>query len=71
MASLNTLPKRHLVSLPLPSGFDLWLTENYFSVYKDSIKPSCFQWGDIPSDQVLCTVQLSGKPVSLFNSFRF
>lgn len=60
----DRLTTRTLVKLPLPSGFDLWLSENYFTPHKDYLPDAQFQWGDIPSNDVLCTVQMSMITVS-------
>lgn len=53
------LQERHLIVLPLCAAFEDWLDPHYFSVFKDAILPAYFQWGDIGSNDVLCTVQLS------------
>lgn len=62
--------ERILVKLPLPSGFDQWLSKNDFTVLKDHLPSAEFQWGDVASDKVLCTVQMSGiTTVSLLTSY--
>lgn len=60
----NLRAKRILVKLPLPGGFDQWLSEDYFTVLKDHLPNSPFQWGDVASNEVLCTVQMSITTVS-------
>ena len=57
--------KRILIKLPLPGAFDQWLSENYFTPLKDHLPDTRFQWGDIASNEVLCTVQMSIITVSL------
>lgn len=57
-------PAKHLVVLPLPEALDDWLNGNYFTLFKDVVSPTYFQMGDVPSDQVLCTAQLSATKVS-------
>lgn len=57
-------PSKHLVVLPLPDGLDDWLNGNYFTLFKDVVSPTYFQMGDVPSDEVLCTVQLNVTNVS-------
>ena len=54
-----------LIKLPLPGAFDQWLSKNYFTPLKDHLPNTRFQWGDIASNEVLCTVQMSIITVSL------
>ena len=56
--------KRILIKLPLPDGFDLWLSQNCFTAFKDHLPDARFQWGDTLSNEVLCTVQMSINIVS-------
>lgn len=59
---------RQLVVLPLPEAVDEWLDGDYFTLFKDNVHPAYFQMGDVPSDQVLCTVQLSTTKVLFLSS---
>ena len=63
--------KHILIKLPLPEGFDLWLSQNYFTAFKDHLPDALFQWGDTASDEVLCTVQMSIITVSLLINIPF
>ena len=56
--------KRIPIKLPLPCAFDQWLSENYFTPLKDHLPDAQFQWGDVVSSEVLCTVQMSIITVS-------
>ena len=53
------------VKLPLPGAFNQWLSGNYFTCLKDHLPDAQFQWGDIVSNEVLCTVQMSIITVSV------
>ena len=55
-----------LVKLPLPGAFNQWLSKNYFTALKDHLPNVQFQWGDIVSNEVLCTVQMSIITVSFY-----
>ena len=50
--------KHILVKLPLPNRFNLWLSQNCFTTFKDHLPDAWFQWGDTLSNEVLCTVQM-------------
>ena len=60
-----------LVKLSLPEGFDLWLSQTYFTAFKDHLPDAWFQWGDTVSNKVLCTVQMSIITVSLLRNIPF
>lgn len=44
--------------LPTPNPIDIWLTRNYVTHCRDYFAPEYLHIGDIPRDQVLCTVQV-------------
>lgn len=47
--------------LPLPNAVDTWLRDSGVDMWKKPV-----HLGDLPSDQVVCTVQLSTSEVSFF-----
>lgn len=57
--------KRILIKLPLPNAFDQWLSDDYFIPHNNHLSDAKFQWGDIASNEVLCTMQKSIITVSL------
>ena len=57
--------KHILVKLPLPNAFDQWLSDDYFIPHNNHLPNAKFQWGDIVSNEVLCTMQKSIITVSL------
>jgi hypothetical protein len=52
--------------LPRPNAIDQWLLANDFDPSNDVCNHSYAQMGDVPSDQVSCTLQLSAKIVKDF-----
>ena len=61
--------KHILVKLPLPNAFNKWLSDDYFTPLKDHLPDAKFQWGDIASNEVLCTMQMSTITVSLHTRY--
>ena len=57
--------KHILIKLPLPNTFNQWLSDDYFIPHNDHLPNAKFQWGDIVSNEVLCTMHKSIITVSL------
>ena len=57
------LPDLHLRSpytiLPSPNAIDQWLLANHVDTVNNEFNHPYWYMGDIPSDHVLCTLQLS------------
>jgi len=49
--------------LPRPNAIDQWLLANHIDFMNDIFNNPYWYMGDIPSDQVLCTLQLSAIKV--------
>ena len=50
--------------LPFPNAIDTWLGSNPVKICKNYLGPVFVHLGDLPSDQVVCTVQLHAAKVS-------
>ena len=50
--------------LPLPNAVDTWLSNSPVKICGDCLGPTFVQLGDLPSDQVVCTVQLHAAEAS-------
>lgn len=52
--------------LPLPNPVDSWIRQNEDDAYTNILVPGYLLLSDTPSDQVLCTVQISEVKVHIF-----
>ena len=62
-------PRRPYMILPRPNAIDQWLLANHIDIVNNVFNHPCWHLGDIPSDQVLCTLQLSATRVRRSESF--
>lgn len=54
------------IILPPPNAIDQWLLANHIDVLNNVFEHSHSHMGDVPSDQVSCTLQLSAAIVNYY-----